>query len=56
MNFRQLAILIVVTLVLIYAASNYLDKRTPVKTLDKALLFPTLSEQINQVKIVEIKG
>ena len=56
MKFKHLLLLIVCSLVLFYFATNYSGKRAPSTTIEKTLLFPDLSNQINQVKIVEIKG
>lgn len=56
MKFSHLAFLIVITIGSIYAASIFWDKRAPTTTVNKSLLFPELTENINRVKIVEIKG
>lgn len=56
MKLRQLATLIVISLCVIYAASSLWSEHTPEKSRQKALLFPRLAEQINDIKFVEIKG
>ncbi len=56
MKFRHLAFLIVITIGSIYAASIFWDKRAPTTSIDKRFLFPELTQDINRIKIVEIKG
>ncbi len=56
MNIRKLLALILITFIVIIAAISLWQERAPVKEIDKAFLFPQLIDNINSVKIVEIKG
>ncbi len=56
MKISKLLILGVITVAVVAAAVIFWQNRAPSTARDKELLFPQLSDNLNKVKIVEIKG